>query len=110
MVTATASSASQRTAAKPGAAAMRAAKPGASEETVGWRRETARRALPGCRAGGGAQERDAGGQVATEEAVEERLRLEGDDAGAGGDQGAGAVAGVGADVEGEVARAPTMPA
>ena len=56
----------------------------------------------GLRAGGGAQERDAGGQVATEKAVEERLRLEGDDAGAGGQQGAGAVAGVGADVEGEI--------
>ena len=56
-------------------------------------------------AGGERQQGDAGRQVVAQKGVEQPLRLERDDAGAGGGEGARPVAGVGADVEGEVARA-----
>ena len=69
---------------------------------MGWRRETARNPARGG-AGGLAEQGDVAGQVAGEEGVEQRLRLQRHDAGAGGDEGAAAVADMRADVEGEIA-------
>ena len=43
------------------------------------------------------------GRSRAQEGVEPRLRLQRHDARAGGEEGAGAIAGVGADVEGEIA-------
>ena len=56
-------------------------------------------------AGGERQQGHRRRQVAAEEGVEQPLRLERDDPRAGAEQRPGAVADVGADVEGEVARA-----